>query len=64
VRVHISVTKEDLQLIDEYRDISGVSRSKFFVKAALKEVGVHKKDIEYSYPARKNETTHNKKTIK
>ena len=47
MRISVSISKEDLQLIDEYCEVVGIPRSKFFVRCALKEVGVHKKDIDY-----------------
>ena len=49
VIITISLTKEDLYLVDEYCKGIGIPRSKFFVRSALKEVGVHKKDIDHVY---------------
>ena len=43
--ISISVSKEDLRLIDDYCSSTGIPRSRFFVKSALKEVGVHPKDL-------------------
>lgn len=45
--ISVSISKEDLTLIDEYR--GDVPRSKFLISSALKEVGVHEKDIDVIY---------------
>lgn len=52
MRVNISITKEDLFLIDEYCETIGIPRSKFFTRTALNEVGVHPKDIEALHPVK------------
>ena len=49
MRINVSITKEDLQLIDDYCTSTGIKRSTFFTRSALKEVGVHKKDIDAIY---------------
>ena len=50
MRINISITTEDLQLIDDYCNSTGIKRSTFLTRSALKEVGVHEKDIEHGYP--------------
>jgi len=46
----VSITKEDLRLVDDYCMTTGLKRSTFLTRSALKEVGVHRKDIDYDYP--------------
>ena len=48
--ISVSVSKEDLHLIDEYCELIGIPRSTFFIRSALKEVGVHSTDINATYP--------------
>ena len=51
MRINISIPKEDLELIDQYCFSTGMKRSTFLTRSALKEIGVHKKDIDYGYPS-------------
>jgi len=39
--ISISISKEDLFLIDEYCDSIGISRSKFLVRSGLKETNTN-----------------------
>ncbi len=49
--ISVSVNKEDLTLIDEFR--GDIPRSTFLISSALKEAGVHKKDIDHFNPVPK-----------
>ena len=54
MRINISISPEDLHLIDDYCKATGIKRSTFLTRSALKEVGVHEKDIDHFYPKQKS----------
>ncbi len=41
MRISVSITKEDLQLIDDHCKSTGIKRSTFLTRSALKELVAH-----------------------
>ena len=50
MRINISIPKESLELIDQWCFATGMKRSTFLTRSALKEIGVHGKDYSELLP--------------